>query len=213
MYEFCPGRHVLQYQVNSILWQDYDTKIESEQLMGLSIYIHPKLIPSGTKTFQHTFPLKLMVCERIRVFVGQYHGGNPYFTLVWAVASSSWVWPETSPLEEVVILNLLVITWANKVIIFMTKTRARQPIQPCTKTKIFVREFIILDWGYIIIWCKVFILNWKQMPLKKCVKIIFGLKLVYRPDIDFRRDIDRGFIGICENHTGKKDIDFRLVAT
>jgi len=26
---------------------------------------------------------------------------------------------------------------------------------------------------------------------------------------DIRRDIDRGYIGIRENHTGKKDIDFR----
>ena len=47
------------------------------------------------------------------------------------------------------------------------------------------------------------------MPLKKWVEIICGSKSVYRPDIDFRRDIDRGYIGIRENHTGKKDIDFR----
>ena len=48
----------------------------------------------------------------------------------------------------------------------------------------------------------------KTNAAKKWVEIICGSKSVYRPDIDFRRDIGRGYIGIRKNHTGKKDIDF-----
>ena len=70
--------------------------------------------------------------------------------------------------------------------------------------------FVVLRWigTALKMTCADWLQIQKQMPLQNWVEIIFGSKLVNRRDIDFRRDIDRGYIGICENHTGQKDIDF-----
>ena len=74
--------------------------------------------------------------------------------------------------------------------------------------KVFIPAASCFHWGYGNNMVQSVYTDLKTNASKNRVEIIFGSKSVYRPDIDFRQDIDRGYIGIRKNHTGKKDIDF-----